>query len=301
MTRAKRIALLVRLTVRSQLSLSPGPPLCLSRLLPIALVSGLFVVPGAAQQTPQRDPQAILVLERALTALGGSAGTATIQDAVTRGHIQPSPGSATQAGSFVWKNSWVGGTHEFSAETQSDGDGERTLVVSGHGHPAAIDRGTLVTLPGASALEPAAHLPSRVLLAELNDPQYSFGGPTQAVVRGKGPAIRVHVELNGDTETRRAGSQDWFFDLSTWLPLRLEYNVPLAPDPSLTRTVPTQYLREAIDYSNFKDVGAAVLPFTLTTYEQDKQVAIITLESVTFNNDLTPSEFDVPSSAGVRP
>jgi len=262
--------------------------LFLTLLVPIS-------VPMAAQQPP-RDPRAIRVIQQSLSAMGGGAAAASIQDGVARGQFRPLAGSGLKPATFIWKHSWAGGSYEFRRETAMDHG--PVLVVSGHGSPRALDPGGLRVLPEDSALEPAIHLPRRVFVAALIDPQYKFEAPSDAVLNDGRKAVRVHFELAArDPQIRAASSQDWFFDPTTWLPLRLEFRVTSLPDPSWTRSGP-ESLAVAVEYSDFRAVGAVLVPFTMTIRARGSELLLATLESVTFNSGVRPSEFDAPGSGG---
>ncbi len=271
----------------------------LLRFLPLFL-AGLFLSVRVAAQQPPRDPQAVSVLEMSLAAMGGHAAVAQIRDAVARGRFQAMPDSVAKSGVFIWKHMWVGGAFEFRREMELDADStHRTIVVSGHGNPTASYHGNRIELPEAAALEPAVHLPCRVLLSLLENPEYVVSAPSVTVLDDGRRAIQIHIELVGDPETRVVSAQDWFVDPNTWVVLRLEYRVPLVPDP--TSTKPSQEtLLIAVDYAQFRAIGSVVVPFTMAVYERGRKVGTVELESVTFNTGLAAVEFESPNIGGDR-
>ncbi|MGB4783473.1 MAG: hypothetical protein WAQ77_02065 [Candidatus Acidiferrum sp.] len=73
----------------------------------------------ATSTQPQRDPQALAVLQQAITVMGGPAAVAQIQSVVAQGSVVAAPGTSAPSGSFIWEDQFTVQSHEFKATFQS--------------------------------------------------------------------------------------------------------------------------------------------------------------------------------------
>ena len=252
------------------------------------LLLALFVcVRAEAQATPSspppvRDPNALAVIRQAVVALGGSA-IGQVQDCVTTGTTQAFAGSGLTSGSFTWKNSG----REFRYE--NPGPSGLRIFASGHGKPALEDGGAVMPLsPQAGVGSFPPHLLALVLVRALASPRVSVQMLGAGVVGGR-PAIRVQVSLG--VSTAKGGSsngQQWFFDASSGLPLRVEYAVAADGAPGVTAVA-------AAEFSNYRPLSGVMIPFQIVTYADGQQMSVVTLSSVAFNTGIAASEFDLPT------
>ena len=247
----------------------------------VFLVSGLAV----AQQQSQRDPQALLVVQQSLAAMGGATAAAQVTDAVCTGAVQPVARSQVKASTFTWK---IKGT---DFRYQSSTGSSTRIFVSGHGHPASVRDGVVKALsPHMALANPPFELPALVLAPEASDTRYTVTLGGSSTVEGTA-AIKVHTRLETDVVTSLVTAQDWYFDVVTRLPLRVEHRLPdnLRPD---------HYVNAAEEYSDFRVVSGMLVPFRISLYEDGVQVAIVTLDSVKFNQGLSGADFDAPQGGG---
>jgi len=254
----------------------------LSALIILCMVSTSL----QAASVPQRDPQALATISQAIQALGGMAPVTSIKDSIVIGASAPAPGSSTKPTTFVWKD--AGG--EFREEVE---EGANTRVfVSGHGQPAAINNGTAHTIPPLVALaNQPFHLPSVVLATELSDSRYSIKSDGPGTVENV-PAIRVKIALDTDGVTAMLTQQEWYFDVTSGLPLRVDF---LEPD---TKRPDPQSDKAAFEFGDFRYSGGILVPFSITAFESGQASAIITIAKINFNQGLNSKEFDAPTGGG---
>jgi len=259
------------------------------RLLPALVTVLLFTIPAEAQQVPaptQRDVQALAVLQNAVAAMGGTAAVFQVADTVIVGNIQPPPGSAAQARTFKWKTSGPNFRYEFQSGTTTQ------VFVSGHGNPANERNGTVKALSPLIALaNPPLHFPALVLTSVVTNTDYSVTSGGKTTVNGS-QAIKVHIFLNTDMLSALVSAQDWYFDAVSGLPLRVEHRLP-------DNRRPENYVQATEDFADFRVVSGLLVPFKITSYESGSLVAVETITSVSFNNGLSSTEFDVPAGGAL--
>jgi len=259
------------------------------RLLPVLATVLLFTIPAEAQQLSaptQRDAQALAVLQNAVAAMGGTAAVSQVADTVITGNIQSSPGSAAQASTFKWETSGQNFRYEFQSGTTTQ------VFVSGHGNPANARNGTVKALSPLIALaNPPLHFPGLVLAPILTNSNYSVTSGGKMTVNGV-PAIKIHVFLNTDMLSALVSAQDWYFDAVSGLPLRVEHRLP-------DNRRPENYVQATDDFADFRVVSGLLVPFKITSYESGALVAVETITSVSFNNGLSSTEFDVPAGGAL--
>jgi hypothetical protein len=247
---------------------------------------GFFVSPASAQTAstaPTRDPQAVLAIQNSIVAMGGTSAIAAIQDSTVQGTQTYDSMPDRQPVAFTWKTS---GDEYYS--TAQDEYGVYSTV-TGHGAPAELKNGkwSLRNSHMVSANLPF-YMPILVLQAELQNPNYTFQLVGTSVVEGQ-QAIHVHAVDNSDSVGQLVTSQEWYFDPSSSLPVRLEYKSPSPGNPNYS--VPASF-----EYRNFQVVNGVAVPFQLKI--QDWQLHItVNVASVSFNSGLPSSTFDPPAGS----
>lgn len=246
----------------------------------------LFPIPAGAQQTgqraPQRDAQAVAVLQRAIAAMGGAAAVGQITDAVVAGSVEPASGSSVNSGSFKWESSGS----EFRYEKQSASSD--LVLVSGHGHPARIRNGTATGLLSHTALaNTPLHFPALVLAGVIANQGYSITLIGNTSVNGA-PATKVHISFDSDLIHALVTPQDWYFDATTGIPVRVEHRLPDERRAEI-------YVTAAEEFGNYRIVAGVVMPYKISSYEEGQLLAVETMNSVEFNTGINPSEFDAPA------
>jgi hypothetical protein len=231
--------------------------------------------------TPPRDPQALTAVQKAVAALGGTT-LSQIHDASVQGAIQILPASANQTFSVVWEDAWGKGAPSFRRESHVGGS--VSVLVSGNGQPVDSQGGITMKVPRHVAFSCAAvHLPGIILAAQLNNVGYSFKFVEITTLNGQA-AVHIQSALTSDPVASALTLQDWYFDPSSGLPLRVDYRVATSPDLLNPGIVSMQF-------ANFQSVSGILVPFRLSETGLAGEQDVVTITSVTLNSGLSPNEF----------
>jgi len=169
----------------------------------------------------QRDPQAVSVLQQAISAMGTSKTVAQIQSVVEQGSVVPAPGTSAPSGSFIWEDQFSAGDHEFKATFQSGS--LKQVFVSGHGSPGLVSNGKIRKFaPYVASTTLPFHIPAVVLAGLLANANCNIEFLGRTILNGQ-TAIQVHFHIETDLLQQTLSVQDWYFDQNTGLPLRVEY------------------------------------------------------------------------------
>jgi hypothetical protein len=246
----------------------------------------LWVLPcSLAQQSPAaskptRDSQAIAMLQAALIAFGGDANLGTLRDAQATGTRTVNGTSEP----FTWKNSGA----EFRYEYPNAAPYEASILVSGHGAPAAVVNSKTIKLaPGVAWAHFPAYLPAWMLHERFGGTNFSLSYQGAAVVAGK-PVFRVQVNREDNKFMHSVSQQTWSFDAATGVPVEIEFAAPDANNIGSTETV-TAIL------SKYQSVSGVLVPFQITYTYPDGTAEIFEIASVAFNVGLPSSTFDAPT------
>ena len=233
-------------------------------------------VPGVT-----RDPQALVVVQAAINALGGATVIGQIQSWTIQGQMQGSDGNNNQSGTVIWQKAGP----EFRME--SDTDTGAHYVVTGHGKPGS-GVGTMTKSLPAHMIR-AMFVPPLVganLLAELQDQNWSIQSGGTALLGSEQTTV-----INTSSQTNRTDAlvtpQTWYFDSSSGLPVRVEYRLPGVTGPKL-------FLTAATNFAAYQAVVGALYPFQLTNFRQGNQSNVVTLTSISPNASVASSQFDAP-------
>jgi len=131
------------------------------------------------------------------------------------------------------------------------------------------------------------HLPAVLLLRELNDSTYSITWQGTVTLGGV-TAARIRISLDTDSVASLVTPQDWYFDSSTGLPLRVEHRLPDNLRPEI-------FTAAAEEFSDFRAVARVAVPFRMVSYGDGEQIAVIMVSSVDFNSGIPPGSFDLPT------
>jgi hypothetical protein len=264
----------------------------LVRTLAVALLIVLAPQVGFGQSqttaSPQqgvRDAQAVVVVQTALAAMGGTAIVSLVQNSVVQGTSVDLSASESGAQSFVWTYSGKEFRNENDAATGSH------ILVSNGGNPTDFHDGAWVSpSPVVARTNLPYHIPALVLLNELNNANYTFTFLGSTTVNGSN-ATHIQTCDNSDITGHFFTPQDWYFDSVTGLPLRVEYLYPISQDYR-------ESLHGSIDFSSFNVVTGILVPFQLTINEGPFS-SVASMNSVVFNSTLDPSVF-APSTGSVQ-
>lgn len=230
-----------------------------------------------------RETQALATAQSAIAAMGGAGAVAAIQDATVQGTIQDQPADGSPAQNFIWMSS---GSQFRTQITNATGT---RIYVSGNGSPVDQENGVNTPVPSFVAQANLPYeLPALVLLNELNNPNYTISYVSTQTINGN-PAIHIHTCDDTDFTSSLVTPQEWYFDTTSGLPVRVEYKLPQNTDVQ-------HGLPLSIDFANFKAAGGILVPYQLTMNE-GPIVEIAIVNSVALNTGLSPSAFAAPSGS----
>jgi hypothetical protein len=241
----------------------------------------VFVSAAVAQDPPRRDPEAIAVIEKAVASMGGTAAAASVTDTIVTGTIAPASGSAVKGGGFTWKTSGSNFRYEVQSGTSS------LVLVSGQDGAAVTRNGTSSALsPHMAQASPPLHLPGLILARVLDSKDYTVILVGKDEVNGVA-ATKIRISLDTDLISSLVTPQDWYFDMATGLPLRVENRLP-------DQRHPENYATAAEEFSDFRIVSGLLAPFRIKTYEEGKFLAEAAIAAVVFNSGVALTEFRNP-------
>ncbi len=260
------------------------------RLFPPAslLVSVLLVSSTIAAQTPpQRDPQAVAILQASVAALGG-----------TRVGL---PGSVTGSGTYTQFQAGsapafplrfkVLGTDKFRWETDSP-DGTVTVVVRGdlaeHQRATNTQRLPVTQLLGKTA----ENFPILAIARWIGTPTIGLQLVGSEIFNGRSVYhISILKTWGGvrPADFKKAYEQtnrcELFVDQQTYMPVGVRYY----EHPTDWRvSIPVDLV-----FSDFRPVGGLQFPFTLTRYRRDYKLSIVQLQFIQLNPLLADQDFMV--------
>lgn len=258
-------------------------------VLPVLPLIGLFFAPSSfgqqatasGAQAPQRDPQALAVLQTAFAAMGGAVPS----DSTTNGTVTTIAGSLTENGIIVILTR---GTDQTSEQIQTPHGS--TVVYS---NIQASQTTGLVFTPLSLELASSSRslaFPLPLLGAVLNNPDYRY----------------AYIELESQNGTQLHHLQFWnsfasqpkfqflagftltdlWIDAVSGLPQHISQSQRAGRGSEPTIQLDTYF-------SNYQNVGGVRYPFSIRESLNGSPWISITITNVTFNTGLTDSSFPV--------
>ncbi len=237
---------------------------------------------------PVRDVQAVVAVQNAINALGGTALIAQQQSWIVQGSVTGGPGGPTQSGAFAWEA--AGSEYRFAGSNSTG----KSLFVTGHGNPIQITGAESHAVPPQIAR--AMFVPALVgpiLLQKLQNQSYSirYGGMGTIGTR---PVVIVSTAAETTYPENVVTPQTWYFDASTTLPARVEFRSPV---PKYL----WNYVTERLDFSDFRPIAGTVFPFLISFSVDGNEDALQTfsLNTISVNANIALSDFDAPSGGAL--
>jgi hypothetical protein len=134
------------------------------------------------------------------------------------------------------------------------------------------------------------YLPGLLLSRELANPNFTVKFVGSANIDGR-QAIQIHLSDGSEKLASLVTPQEWYFDLSSGLPLRVEFRIPLNENAAA-------FIKGSYDFSDFRTVSGMLTPFQISFSQERLPLRIISFNSVTFNTAVSPSVFDAPKGEG---
>ncbi len=263
----------------------------IARLLLSFVLSPLFLIPSAAQQTAtsaQRDAQAVSVLGRALTAAGGVSAVGAITNYTATGTItyhwagQDVTGSVTVSGRSL---------DQFRMDASLP-TGVRSWAASRGVTSQRAEDGSVSRTPGFATLNPSSFaLPYLLLAAALKSPNCSLLFRGEVGVDGHSAYdIQVRTDLPAGSDPRSSSTgidiTDYFIDSST-LQVLMMRNMARPPRNSLDGPV------HEIRFSDYRAANGVAVPISIKEAVGGQETWVMHLSNVTLNPGLSASTFQL--------
>jgi hypothetical protein len=225
-----------------------------------------------------RDDSAVAAVNQALAAMGGSVAWAPVSDAVVTGNCLPVSKNATSA-----NVRWTVQGPEFRYETDTDNAGP--MYLSGHGAAVmAASAGSLQLDPQYYSSQQAFHLPGLPLLSALNNPAISMSYIGQETDDGVS-SVHISFVQRAAAATLTGSQQDWWFDSTTGLPLRVVYSLPTQTDGV--------FMSMSWAFGGWSAEGQLVVPHLLVqSANVDRPIQGCNILSVSINTNPNATVFD---------
>ena len=249
----------------------------------------LAVVSATAQQTssppaqtPQRDTQAIAILQQSVAAMANTAPT----DSTATGTVTVVEGSTTQNGSIQILTL---GTNQ-TAETLTLPNGQRAVIYANGNSQESSGGQTLNPPMQLTVTDQCADFPLPLILAAMSNSDESFQYIGAETLDG---AAVQHARLWNTFASKPSlqslasfSTMDFWFDTTSGLPLKIAYarqagggSVPAFP--------------VEISFSNYTKVNGVLYPFQINKSFNGTHWQTITIQNVSFNTGLTAAQFQV--------
>ncbi len=230
-----------------------------------------------------RDTNAIALLSRSVTALGGTGAYSATNGVIARGTLTASPGGIS--GPILWENAGA----EFRFERP--GPSGTIVFVSGHGNPGIADGGRVRRNIGHLAMTNLPpHLVAATLASHLANSAIQISAVQQVTLNGTS-ALKVSTVDTSDELSVIICKQDWYLDPNTLLPLRVDFLASEARNA--LDTAKMTYL-----FSNWQNVSGVLMPFQVVTLFEGQQIFTVTFDSIQIGVSIPAADFDVPPATG---
>ncbi len=248
----------------------------------IFLASSLLSVPAPAQQPPQRNPQAVALVQQAVTVMGGVAPA----DSVATGTIDLVAGSKAETGTIRILTRGVDQT----AEEIVTPDGTRQVVYSREQAREAEGNSAKPLQLELVVTSQSACFPLPLLAAALNHPDTAFEYLGQETLDGLAVHhIRFWNTFSSNPKLRHLAEfsvKDLWIDAASGLPHKLSFDRRAAGGAE--PRIPVE-----VFFSDYRNVSGVLYPFRMEKHFNGTPWATITINNVQLNAGLTDAAFPV--------
>jgi len=257
-----------------------------TRIATLFLGSLLISLPVVAQQpapAAPRDAQAVLVLQRSLAAL---AGTAPVTDVTLTGTVTRIAGSDNDSGTVTLKATTVGQAR-IDLNLPS---GPRSEVIdvsqaSPTGSWSGPDGTWHPVAPHNLLGDPSWFFPTFLIHRVLSAPSYVVSPMDAETMDGVAVEHLKIYQQSGPPSQQAALSQiDIYLNASTLLPVAILFNAH--PDDDALVNIPTQ-----IKFSNYQVVQGASVPYHIQKYIQSGLALDVMVTGAQVNSGLSATDF----------
>jgi hypothetical protein len=242
---------------------------------------------ASAQTAPQRDPQAVLLLQKSLSILSGHAA---IQDVTLTGTVSQSAGPSTDSGTATLMGTAAGqsrveldlssGPHVEVRDVSSNSWTGSWSGPDGAWHPIADHN---------LWSDPTWFFPTFLIGDVLFDAGYAVSPANAETLRGVAVEhISVYKAFSGSQQfpplLQRLTRADIYLNQQTLLPFATVFDVHSDEDARTN-------IRTRIEFSNYESEQGSIVPLRIREFIQDGIFLDFALTSVQINTGLTTSSF----------
>lgn len=262
------------------------------------LILALAAIPSQGQSQPSltKDPQAVTILQQALTAAGGAAAINIIKDYTGSGALtfHQSPDEAI-SGTVSVSGRWL---NQFRID-ETTTSGVRSLTFN-QGHMARKrEDGTVSQFPPLGNIPSSDAFPWQApifadgiafpylhLVTALSSPQFNLLSKGQVTIGGKS-AYDIQIQQVPPSGPDLGGffaqyhTIDFFID-------------PVSFQVVMTQDMLPKNVVHQIWFSNYTPVGSVLVPFSISEQMGGQAVRDIHLNQISFNTGLQDSKFNLP-------
>lgn len=259
-----------------------------SRLVTVLAALAIFCVPAVAQSTAQRDPQAVLLLQKSLAGL--TVGS-PIHDITLTGNVRRLAGSLDESGSVTLEGT-AAGQSRIEVTLPS---GERLQVRDVSAAPWtgswSHNNGTWHHIADQNlATDPTWFFPAFLINKVLSNAGYVISPAKAQTVDGASvECIAVEQEYSGSQQLpsllRKLSKADICLDSQSLLPVGIGFNIH--PDNDALTNIPARVL-----FSDYRNVQGDTVPYRIRKYIQNGLAMDVTLTDVQLNASLSNSDFE---------
>ncbi|MHB8413614.1 MAG: hypothetical protein ACYDDI_16940 [Candidatus Acidiferrales bacterium] len=261
----------------------------------VLLLAASLLAPATAIHAQQsaspapRDAQAVLMLQRSLAAL---TGTATVKDVTLTGSATRIAGSDNESGTATLQSTAVGqGRIDLSLS-----GGQRSEVIdisqsSPVGNWSGPD-GAWHPMAGHNLFsDPSWFFPTFLIHRALSAPNYVVSPMDAETMDGVAVEhLKIYQQAGMPTQQaaliQRLSQIDLYLNASTLLPVSISFNAH--PDNDALTNIPIQ-----IKFSNYQIVQGISVPYRIQKYIQNGLALDVTVTSAQVNSGLSAADFQV--------
>ncbi len=245
-------------------------------------------IPGASQQSPQRDAQAVAILTQALNAAGGITALGAIQDFTASGRITYYWAGQETSGPVALRGR---GPDEFRMDAELP-EGTRSWAVTREGGTLKQPDGSTSPIANHNAIKLGSltfYLPK--IVAAFNDPGTTISYHGFAKCDGL-QLHHIRIQRSpaavGSTLLNSLTLADFYIDPTTSFVVRIE-------DTTHPENTFTESFRHVVRFSDFRSVSGIIVPFKISEETLEQRILSIQLDSIKFNSGLTDLDFQIAS------
>jgi hypothetical protein len=247
-----------------------------------ALFHSSLVIVAQSNPSATKDPSAVSTINTALASMGGQPAFSAIQDATAIGQSQKSTNGGGSSGQITWKTVAMA----VRCETATSSGTSIYTVSNGVGYLEDTS-GNVSPMNQRLALSTFPYvMPGIVLSYLLSTPSESLSVIQDQGARSSMIHIQAIMQLS-DPSLASATKQDWYIDLNTGLPSRVDYSLvdPAALSPDGTTTVL---------FNSWQKTSTILAPQTIQILQNGTAQSAVMLGAPVFNQGLQQGMFTLP-------